>query len=378
MLNDFGIYVHSPWCKTRCPYCAFNVYVDKEADYDAWIRSVHRAWAIEKPHFQGTAHSVYFGGGTPSLTPTSVIARLIQALPIGSDGEITLETNPGTIQPDGLRAMVDAGVNRLSLGIQTFNAAHAKRLGRGHTIEQANQLVRLANSLGFRSWSMDLMFALPDQTEAELAADLERIIEVSPPHISLYGLTIEPNTPFDRAHRRGTITTPDADVWRRMYDRIVGTLVSSGWERYEVSNFARPGHRAVHNEAVWRGGHYAGLGPGAHGFRPSGERTVGPANLEQWFEAPGPTVTIPSAFEHAMDYILSSVRHVDGLDLDLLHAKTGHSLDGGVVDSLTATGALRRHRNHLRLSHEAFPIADGIVERLIDGLVADPLDALPT
>lgn len=378
MLNDFGIYVHSPWCKTRCPYCAFNVFVDHDADYDAWVRSVRRAWAIEEPHFGTGAHSLYFGGGTPSLTPTAVIQQLIEALPLASEAEVTLETNPGTIQPDGLRAMVDAGVNRLSLGIQTFNETHAKRLGRGHTIEHAHQLVRLANALGFRTWSMDLMFALPDQTEDELIADLDRIIEVSPPHISLYGLTIEPNTPFDRAHRRGTISTPDSDVWRRMYDRIVSTLEASGWERYEVSNFARPGHRAVHNEAVWRGGHYAGLGPGAHGFRPSGERTVGPASLDQWFEAPAPTVSRPSPVEHAIDHILSTVRHMDGLNLTALHAQTGHSIDDGVMAVLINSGALYRYRDHLRLSPEAFPIADGIVERLIDGLITSESVRLPT
>jgi oxygen-independent coproporphyrinogen-3 oxidase len=196
------------------------------------------------------------------------------------------------------------------------------------------------------------------------------VLELCPPHISLYGLSIEPNTPFDRAAQSGSLTTPPSEVWRRMYDRIVEALETAGWERYEVSNFARPGHRAIHNEAVWRGGHYAGLGPGAHGFRPSGDRTVGPPNLQQWLEDPTPDVTRPSRHEHAMDRILSTLRHSQGLDLNALRTESGLTIEDQTLRALTATGAVRLVDAHLQLTPDAYPIADGIVRRLIDGLAS--------
>ena len=378
MFNEYGIYVHAPWCRTRCPYCAFNVFVDSEADYPQWVEGIRSAWALERNHFPGAAQSLYFGGGTPSLVPPAAIKSLVTALPLQADAEVTLETNPGTIQPDGLRSMVDAGVNRLSLGIQTFNAGHAKRLARGHSTAQARQLVRLANSLGFRTWSMDLMFALPDQTDDDLAEDLEQIVDIGPPHISLYGLSLEPDTPFAVAERAGTLQMPDAALWRRMYDRIVDTLIGSGWERYEVSNFARPGHRSVHNEAVWRGGHYAGLGPGAHGFRSNGARTIGPPRLVDWLTNPTPSVYTPDARDRAIDFVLSTMRHVDGLNLAELRNSTGFCVDKAVTANLLSTGAVTAHDTRLCLTHDAFPIADGIVSRLIDALLPESTETVTT
>lgn len=378
MSKEYGIYVHAPWCRTRCPYCAFNVFLDSDADYRRWAEGISTAWAIERDHFTGSAHSLYFGGGTPSLAPPESMASLVADLSLRTEAEVTVEANPGTIQPDGLRRMVDAGVNRLSIGIQTFNPDHAKRLGRGHSTAQARQLVRLANSLGFRTWSMDLMFALPNQTEGELAEDLERIVDIGPPHISLYGLTIEPNTPFEAAKRAGTLQTPNAALWRQMYDRIVDTLLGAGWERYEVSNFARPGHRSVHNEAVWRGGHYAGLGPGAHGFRPNGCRTIGPPDLDEWLADPSPSVSTPAARERAIDFVLSTVRHIDGLDLTELRKTTGFFVDDAVAKSLQRTGAIQATGTRLSLTHEAFPIADGIVSRLTDALLPESGEAVTT
>jgi oxygen-independent coproporphyrinogen-3 oxidase len=368
MFNPFGIYVHTPWCRTRCPYCAFNVFLDNTADYERWTDRVKQAWMHEAEHFPGRAHSVYFGGGTPSLAPPEAIRSLINALPHETDAEITLETNPGTIETDRLIAMAESGVNRLSIGVQTFNPRHARRLGRGHTIDQANRLLKTADTLGFQTWSMDLMFGLPDQTEDELTADLEQLIAAGPPHVSLYGLTIEAGTPFAEARNQGSLSTPSTELWRRMYDRIVDTLEQHGWERYEVSNFARPGHRSVHNEAVWRGGHYAGLGPGAHGYRPDGSRTIGEMSLTEWLNAPRASVDTPSPHESAMDRILSTLRHMDGLNLAALRRDYGFTISEQVLNSLTKTGSATLADEQLRLTRNAFPLADGVVRRLIEGL----------
>jgi putative oxygen-independent coproporphyrinogen III oxidase len=370
MSDGFGIYVHTPWCKSRCPYCAFNVVVSPAADYRPWLSGISSAWVHSAAAFQGKAHSLYFGGGTPSLAPPSILAQIIESMPLSDQAEVTVEANPGSIDSGGLCALADAGVNRLSIGVQTFNPEHARRLGRGHTVHQANALLQRVSTLGFMSWSMDLMFGLPDQTLHQVEEDLDVLLSFAPPHVSLYGLSIEPSTPFKAAQQAGNLRLPEGDLWREMYDCIVETLETAGLERYEVSNFAQPGHRAVQNEQVWRGGHYAGLGPGAHGFLPSGARTVSHPDLEQWFSNPDPQQSIPSQHEAAIDFILSTLRHTDGLCTKSLREQTGFGLNPARVQALTNHGVITCASGYICLSHDAFPVADGIVRAVIEALEA--------
>lgn len=379
--GSFGIYVHVPWCRTRCPYCAFNVYPDREASWEPWAEGVLAEWALRAPAFlrspEDRAHSVYFGGGTPSLAPPALIARLVSALPRAEEAEITLEANPGRLRPEDLAAWREAGINRVSVGIQTFDARFAHLLNRGHTVAQARELGRMVAEARFRSWSLDLIFALPGQTVEDLREDLRAVLELAPPHVSLYGLTFEPGTPFGRAAEQGRLSPPEPELWRAQYDLVVDTLAAGGWERYEVSNFARPGHRAVHNEAVWRGGYYAGLGPGAHGFEPDGHRTVNRASPERWREDPTETRERGSAEEAAVDLVLSTLRHRDGLDLALLARRAAHRVREAALRPLLAPppgGAplLERHEGHLRLTGEGFPLADGVVSRVIGALEPAP------
>jgi putative oxygen-independent coproporphyrinogen III oxidase len=369
MSTGFGIYIHTPWCRVRCPYCAFNVFLADKADYPQWEDAIRTAWAASEGEFEGRAHSLYFGGGTPSLAPPDVIARLIASMPLQRDAEVTLEANPGYLDQPTLKELVDAGVNRLSVGVQTFNRAHAKRLGRGHTVTQTRELLGHIPSLELRSWSADLIFALPDQTLAQLDADLDALLAANPPHVSLYGLSIEPGTPFAELARQGRLTLPEEERWGAMYARIVDRLGEAGLERYEVSNFAQPGHRAVHNGQVWRGGHYAGLGPGAHGFLPSGERTLGHPTFEDWLADPVPVRETPSPEETALDMLLSTLRHVDGLHHALLQRSTGFEIDADVLADLIAHRLITTEAGHIRLTEASFPIADGIVRRIADALV---------
>lgn len=370
---EFGIYVHVPWCRTRCPYCAFNVHVDRDAPWRGWAGAVLRDWRAIAPEFgDGAAHSLYFGGGTPSLAPPEVLAEVVAALPLRPGAEVTVEANPGTLSAAGLEALRAAGVNRLSLGIQTFDARFARLLNRGHTVGQARELVELVRAAGFRSWSVDLIFGLPDQTLADLDGDLDALLAPSPPHVSLYGLTMEPGTPFGRAAEQGRLQAADPERWRAMYDRLVERLGASGLERYEVSNFARPGHRAVHNEAVWRGGPYAGLGPGAHGFTPSGRRTLNRAAPEAWLAQGLEHVEQPTPLEAAIDLALTCLRHADGLDLDELAAKTGHTVPARALAPLLTNGLLERHQSRVRLTHAGYPLADGVVERVVTALAPLP------
>ena len=370
MAASFGIYIHTPWCRVRCPYCAFNVFLNDSADYPRWVSAILEAWRATRPAFSGYAHSLYFGGGTPSLAPPEAIAQLIHAMPLAPGAEITLEANPGQLDHRGLQALIQSGVNRLSVGVQTFHPDHARRLGRGHNVEQTRDLLSTIPTLDLNSWSADLMFALPGQTLAELDADLDALIEAEAPHISLYGLTIEPNTPFADLADRGRLSLPDGEHWGEMYGHIVERLGQAGLERYEVSNFARLGHRAVHNEQVWRGGRYAGLGPGAHGFLPSGERTLGHRQLEDWYADPVPARENPSAEDAALDMLLSTLRHVDGLCLDALEAETQHRVSTGVLEALSARNLIRTNASTIRLTPRAFPVADGVVRRIADALIA--------
>ena len=369
MSNGFGIYVHTPWCRVRCPYCAFNVFLSDTADYARWESAILQSWGSTRGFFEGRAHSLYFGGGTPSLAPPDVIGRLIESMPLDAGAEVTLEANPGQLDTATLHSLVRHGVNRLSVGVQTFNPAHARRLGRGHTVAQTRQLLREIPTMGLTSWSADLIFALPDQTLAELDADIDTLLDANPPHVSLYGLTIEPGTPFSDLTSQGKLTLPTGDLWGDMYAHIVERLSDAGLARYEVSNFAMAGHRAVHNEQVWRGGHYAGLGPGAHGFLPTGDRTLGHAQLDEWYADPTPRRESPTTEEAALDMLLSPLRHVDGLPIAALHTETQYTLNPEVIRDLCRRELISTEEHHIRLPDEAYTVAAGVVRCLADALI---------
>ena len=376
-MEGYGIYVHAPWCRTRCPYCAFNVYPDRDSDWAGWAQGVYADWdqkraPFERAYDQG-AHSVYFGGGTPSLAPPDQIGQILETLPVQPGAEITLEANPGDLSEARIDAWRALGVNRLSLGLQTFNPRLAHLLNRGHTAEQSRALAERVSRAGFRSWSIDVIFALPGQTLDDLALDLDEMLSLSPPHASLYGLTFEEGTPFGRAEQSGRMAPMDADLWREQYDIVAERLSAAGLERYEVSNFGRPGHRAVHNESVWRGGPYAGLGPGAHGFEPDGHRTLNEARPEVWAQRPLLSRTLPTPAEGAIDFVLSTLRHTDGLPLEALHARHGHRVRLSRLAPLLRPPRdqrplLAHDGASLRLTPAGFPVADGVVERVVDAL----------
>jgi oxygen-independent coproporphyrinogen-3 oxidase len=368
MSADFGVYVHSPWCARRCPYCAFYVVVDPAADHAAWAAGVQRDWAEEAPVFEGEAHSLYFGGGTPSLVDPSLLGGIAAALPLAPGAEVTCEINPGTVSAARLAALRGAGVNRASVGIQTFQPRHARTLSRGHTVGEAEALLALIRQAGFRSWSFDLIFALPGQSVAELDADLDALLRADPPHVSLYGLTFEPGTPLARARAAGRVEAVGEDLWAEMMARIVERLVSAGYERYEVSNFARPGHRAVHNGAVWRGGTYAGLGPSAHGFRPDGTRTVRPADLAAWSAGAAAAVERPGADEAAADFVLSTLRHVEGTLRGPLRAAFHREVDLVPLAPLLHGGMLRATPDALQLGPAGWDLADGVIRAVLGAL----------
>lgn len=375
--GTWSAYLHWPWCRTRCSYCAFNVRTTPPRSAD-WLAGVVAGWQSARDHFPGAAEALYLGGGTPSLAPPEVVGAAIRAIPTVPGAEFTLELNPGTIDRDGLLRLQDVGITRLSIGVQTFARHHARRLSRGHTVRATRDMLALAPTLGFESWSADLIFSLPDQTLGELAEDLATLLAHDPPHVSIYSLSYEPGTPLHAARDAGRLRPVDDELWAEQYDLVVNTLEDAGLIRYEVSNFARPGHRGRHNERVWRGAAYLGLGPGAHGFRPDGHRTLGAPELDDWLRRPEGKAELPRPEQAAIDLVLSTLRHVNGLPLGLLASRTGARVDMVPLGPLLERGLLERvgPEPHLRLLPAAFPLADAVVARVCSALRHDDLVAL--
>ncbi len=353
-----GVYVHLPWCAHRCHYCSFNVVVDKAPPQAAYTQALLTQWAEVKAHFPSPS-TLYFGGGTPSLHPVEDIAALIEA--IGPSGEVSLEANPGSTSLNRLQAWRDAGVTRLSLGLQTFSPKYTRFLHRRHSAAEARALLEAVSLAGFDSWSADLIFALPGQSIAELDQDIDHILASGAPHVSLYGLTAHPGTHLGQAVEAGRIHLPPDEAWERAYLHIVERLGAAGLARYEVSNFARAGHRGQHNAAYWRGQPYAGLGAGAHGCLPDGTRTLGVADPKRFIAAPldWAQAEAPSPEQRALDLLLSTLRHVDGVPLQALDG-LGFDLDWAALRPHLDRGTLRRIDGHLRLGPGGWTLADGL------------------
>jgi putative oxygen-independent coproporphyrinogen III oxidase len=263
-----SLYVHMPWCVRKCPYCDFNSHQGKgELPFDAYVDALLRDLDHDLPLVWGrTVHSVFFGGGTPSLFPPEAIDRFLQAassrLRFAPGLEVTLETNPGTAEHGRFESYRAAGVNRISFGIQSFDDGSLEKLGRIHDSREAEQAVKLAQDAGFDNINLDLMYALPGQTLAMAEHDLQRAFALRPAHISHYQLTLEPNTVFFSRPPQGI---PDDDHAWDMQEHCQALLAAAGYGHYEVSAYAQPGRRCAHNMNYWRYGDYIGIGAGAHG-----------------------------------------------------------------------------------------------------------------
>ena len=370
MDDGWGLYVHVPWCRLRCPYCAFYVLADP-GDADLNERFVDRVIAeVERRSvdFGVPPRTVYLGGGTPSRLPASALARLLGAIVPPGCEEVTVEANPEDVTEAWADAALNAGVHRVSLGVQTLNPGHARLLGRARSPADASAAVpRLT---GLRSFSVDLMFGLHGQTLAELDRDLDGVLAMGAPHISLYGLTIEEGTGFERAAARGRVVAADEELWREMYARIVSRLADAGIYRYEVSNFARPGHEAIHNPGYWRGRPYLGVGPGAHSLLPDGVRTVDRPDLDRWMTGDvEASREQPDAEEAATDLLISAVRTTEGLADAVLAAHTGLLPRKQARDRLVAAGWLQDRPGWMILTDEGFFVADAVVSALSRDLV---------
>jgi len=334
MLAPQSAYVHLPWCIRKCPYCDFNSHPLKpEHDLDRYIGSLSQDWQAqrERLHIEQQFHTIFFGGGTPSLFTPEQLSQVLELLSVDPDAEVTMEANPGTTEHADFSDYRAAGINRLSLGAQTFSDAKLKSIGRIHQAEDTIKAFDLARLGGFDNINLDLMWGLPEQTVAEALSDLTQAIELNSEHISWYQLTLEPKTEFFRRQPLLPVDQTLADIERLG----LALLKDYGYERYEVSAYARSGRYSQHNLNYWSFGDYLGLGAGAHGKWSNSEtsklsvvRTFKPSQPRLYMESPRQTTHDPvSLNDLPLEFMMNALRLVDGVSKASFTERTGLAWD---------------------------------------------------
>jgi len=375
--GGFGLYVHWPFCASKCPYCDFNSHVASVIDQRAWLDAYRREIARVASETQGRVlRSIFFGGGTPSLMEPEVVSGVIDAARAGwgfaNDIEITLEANPGSVERGRFRGYADAGVNRLSMGVQALNDTDLRRLGRLHNAAEARAAFDVARAC-FDRVSFDLIYARQDQSRAAWAAELREALEMAVDHLSLYQLTVEEGTAFGaRAAAGGLKGLPDDDLAADMYLETQDICSSYGLPAYEVSNHARAGSESRHNLVYWRQGDWAAVGPGAHGrltlggMRWTTEALRAPgAWLQAVWQGSGelPRAAVPWE-EQATEYLLMSMRLAEGMDL-ARHARLARKpLSGTAIADLSMMGLVETGDGRLWATRAGRPVLNAILRAL--------------
>lgn len=377
-MEPLALYIHWPFCVSKCPYCDFNSHVRVQVDADAWRQALLADLAHEAALLPGRRlTSIFFGGGTPSLMPPAIVEALIDAAtrhwqPAG-DIEITLEANPSSVEAANFHAFATAGVNRVSLGLQALDDAALSFLGRAHDVREGLAALEVAQA-NFTRVSFDLIYALPGQGVEAWAAELERALSFGTDHLSLYQLTIEQGTRFASLYARGALPMPDEDTAADLFALTQAITSAAGRPAYEVSNHARPGSESRHNLVYWRYGDYAGIGPGAHGRRLNAA-TVRHRKPENWLAAVGRAghgiveqTPLPPE-ERVREGLLMGLRLAEGIDLAGLALRTGVAAADMV--SLQARQRLQDHglidsrNDRLAVTTQGMPVLNAIIAELV-------------
>jgi len=369
--------MHLPWCVRKCPYCDFNSHAaPTELPVAAYTRALLADLLLELDKAPGRPiETVFIGGGTPSLFPAEAIGQVLEAMGprLAADAEITLEANPGALEQGRFQAFRAAGINRLSIGVQSFSDAHLSRLGRIHGRAEALQAADAARSAGFESFNLDLMYALPDQTPGQALADLDQAIDLAPAHLSHYQLTLEPNTVFYARPPQ----LPDQDSAADMQDLCQARLREAGYAQYEVSAYARPGFQCRHNLNYWRFGDYLAIGAGAHG-----KLTGADGGIQRYRKVKIPTLYMQrmgmgmggrgnADTEHRqvdtgdrlLEFMMNALRLNAGFSDGLFHSRTGLPVsvaEAGLQRALAA-GLMERDNDHWRLSPQGRNFLDTVI-----------------
>ncbi len=375
---NVGIYIHIPFCKSRCIYCGFYSTTNKELKeryVDALIREIH----MRKDDFArlGTSLSpsststVYFGGGTPSSLSVCDIERIVGALEStfnGTPSEVTLEMNPDDVTKDYIKAVRQMGINRISMGIQTFDDSRLQFIRRRHNASQAEKAVMTIREEGIHNVSIDLMFGFPNQTMDEWVTDIDKAIALHPTHISAYSLMYEEGTPLFRMLQKGEINQIDDETSLAMYTELINRLTANGYEHYEISNFAMPGYRSVHNSSYWHDTPYLGFGAAAHSYNKD-TRSWNIPDLKKYIESIESGV-LPSESEvidadtHYNDLITTALRTREGLNLDDLPQKYREYALVNARKSISEH-LLEATDSHIRLTREGLFVSDMVMSELI-------------
>lgn len=377
--GGFGLYLHWPFCASKCPYCDFNSHVAAEIDQDRWARAyLSEIDRISAETPDRVLNTVFFGGGTPSLMKPELVAAILDKVranwSFANDIEITLEANPGSVEAGRFRAYADAGVNRVSMGIQALNDADLKRLGRLHSVAEARAAFDVARN-AFARVSFDLIYARQDQNLADWKAELREAAAMAVDHVSLYQLTIEDGTAFGARHAAGGLRgLPDDDLAADMYLETQNILNELGMAAYEVSNHAREGCESRHNLIYWRYGDYAGIGPGAHGrltlggYKWATETPLSPTLWLEQVEKTGRGEMPRQAVAHADqagEYLMMSLRLIEGTDTGRFHALSGRELDAAAVEKLSGLGMLEQTGSRIRATSSGRAVLNALIRELM-------------
>jgi oxygen-independent coproporphyrinogen-3 oxidase len=377
--GGFGLYIHWPFCAAKCPYCDFNSHVSRQINHSAWrnayLLELKRAAAETQGH---VLHSVFFGGGTPSLMDPDVVGDIIAAIkthwPTANDMEITLEANPGSVEAGRFVAFRDAGINRISMGVQALNDDDLRRLGRIHSASEARAAFDIARRT-FDRVSFDLIYGRQNQSLTDWKSELKQALNMAIDHLSLYQLTVEQGTAFGDRYNAGKLAgLPDDDLGADMYEATQDICGAAGMPAYEVSNHARDGAQSRHNLIYWRYGDYVGIGPGAHGrLTLSGSRTATEAysNPKKWLDqsmlgaAEKPRQRLTTN-DQASELLLMGLRLKEGISISRYEALAGKSLDQNAVQELTDLGFVSASKDRLIVLDQGFMVLNGVLRKLLE------------
>ena len=366
-----GLYVHVPFCARKCGYCDFYSVVAEADAHEAFTARLVDEMRRVGPLVNAPLQTVYVGGGTPTLLPDRpwdrILAALGEAFDLSAAREFTVEANPETVAGPLLQALVSGGVDRISIGAQSFHPRHLRTLDRRHEPQSVGRAVRLARECGVENVSLDLIFGVPGQTVEEWDADLDAALALGPEHLSCYGLTYEPQTPISRLAASGGLTRCDEAVEAAMYEHAIDRLSGAGSEHYEISNFARPGRRCLHNMLYWTNKDWVSLGPGGAGHV-QGVRWKNVPDLDAYLDSAGaaPVQDVEELDADASfgEQLMLRLRLIEGAPLSWLAAR----VDGprrAIIEQQIEAGLLERTPTHLRLTRRGLLLADAVVAELL-------------